>query len=161
MENREINTRLGTPQGEIALWVDGAETVCDWQPLPLEDKGFRVDLRTLGRVKVASAGRHHVRCGFAEKPQGLLDWGPETGERLALVSWQFINGRLCLATVGDVPGREYRYTETGLEVELEVIPGETLYFCMAAKALRPGEDGIEPWLAADVDSLLREGEPYV
>lgn len=155
MSNVEKQKEFTKALPEIALFVDDAKTPCQWQPLPLEGKGFRVDLRAALRVDIAAPGRHRVRCGFAEKPQGLLDWGPETGERLALVSWQFINGRLCLATAGDVPGREYRYTETGLEVELEVIPGETLYFCMAAKALRPGEDGIEPWLAADPENIIR------
>jgi len=149
----ELQTFMGT----VRIYVDGRVQPFKAVPLPLRSRCFSVDMRWLLRVKAPENRPCHIAC-LLELEQGLKQESfVETGERLALISFVSEGRKLSLSTIGDVPQRKYLYPENGLEVILNDEAEEEVYFVAAGKMMLQGEDGIETWLAADVDSILAGG----
>ena len=111
---------LHTILGDLYFTVDGK--VYDYESIELVNKGeiFKVDKRY--KIEMHNITVVHeeciIECIIKAKSGYIPEGGAETGERLALISFNHGNIKLSIGVEGDIDGVRYEYRNDRLVVRI-------------------------------------------
>lgn len=144
---------LHTILGDLYIIVNGKER--NYETLELANKGeifkvdkrYKIELDNLPTVNKETV----IECIINSKEGYVLDGGVETGESLALISFDVDNIKLSIGVEGDMEGVSYIYSNDRLTVKISQNANiKSLVFCIAWISMQDKEkEDIYTWFAAD------------
>lgn len=141
--------KLITLLGELEVQINNIST--PYKIIALDNKGrcFNVDKRYKIICDLPTRKRYtKIECKIKLTKTSDIYVSPETGEELALISFDWDNYKLCIGTLGDMTAIDYKYTTDSITV-LGKYPHNQIIFYVAWLKTNSEEDGNNAWFAAD------------
>lgn len=139
--------------GNILVTINGS--AINYMPikLPNEGKNFRVDGRykiIVSEIKENEEG-NVIECKIDGKHELPIKSYSESGENLALISFECNNTKLSIGTLGDIPDIEHEYMTDGIRIRSKRnTPLNKVVFFIAWIEMNDKEkEEIFTWFAAD------------
>ncbi len=143
---------ISCPMGNVKITIDGVNFDYVAEPLPKRTKWFEVDGRYRVRVPVpVSEDRSKINC-FLDFPESKdITGGADSGQDLALVSFDMEDTKVSIGTIGDLFQFRYDYMANGISVSIPTSYGKDhVYFAIAwLKMIDKERQDIYTWFAAD------------
>jgi len=142
---------MNTPLGKIEVYVNRAQIDYTVVELPSCARYFYVDKRVklICDIPYSEKQRSFVKCSLALNENMDVDCGADTGENLALIDFEWDNFKLCIGTLGDIPGVRYYYQDNSLALEALPQTRQVVFYVAWIKMKDCEKESIYPWLAAD------------
>lgn len=152
---------FSTPLGYLSISVDGHAIQISPSLLPVKTDLFVVDGRygfslTLPRQEQNSV----IEALFSNFEESGWECGVESGERLALISFNKKDTKVSLGTEGDIAGIEYEYLPFGIRLVISPECSRRMFRFIVAWITTDNmeRDEIFTWFAADPMFINRRGD---
>lgn len=133
----------------LEIYVNKNKTHYEVTELNNESQYFKVDKRYKLRLLLPDSHEHLlITCRINIKNSENIHVIQETGEDLFAVSFYFNNSKICIGTIGDLPGLIYTNTNNSIDIYGDFCDNNFVFYLSYIKLRNEGSD-LSAWFAAD------------
>lgn len=139
---------MKTIEKSISFLINGNKakySICELNNI---EKSFMVTKRYKAEIVLPKTNEpFHLSCKLNIN-SSIKKTNPETDENLFAVSFYWKNCKLCIGTLGDLPGISYNYSNNSIDIYGKY-PEESVIFCIAYVDEVNEYTELAAWLASD------------